>query len=60
MPVQIMTPDPDVDARKDILAKLLSNKTLASDVNLDEIAMRTERFTGSNLKGISKSVSKIF
>jgi transitional endoplasmic reticulum ATPase len=43
---------PDVDARKAILGIHTKNKHLADDVDLDEIARKTEDYTGADLAAL--------
>ena len=42
---------PDVDGRLDILQKLLQHKRLSPFVDLQEIALKTELYCGSDLRG---------
>ena len=50
MPVQIKTKMPDVNGRMDVLQKQLNGDTLADDVDIRKLALRTEHFSGSDLK----------
>ncbi len=43
---------PDIEARKQILRVHLKNKPIASDVSVDELARRTEGFTGADLAAV--------
>jgi transitional endoplasmic reticulum ATPase len=43
---------PDLDARKDILSVQTKGKPLAEDVDLDELAKKTEGYTGADLGGM--------
>jgi ATPase family AAA domain-containing protein 1 len=52
MPVSIKMSPPDAKARVDILKKMLASEKLAEDVVLEEIAMQTEEFTGSDLREV--------
>lgn len=45
-------PLPDLDARKEILKIHLNKKPLAEDANIDEIAQKTEGYTGADLAAI--------
>ncbi|MCD6593813.1 CDC48 family AAA ATPase, partial [Candidatus Bathyarchaeota archaeon] len=45
-------PPPDLEARKEILKIHTRKKPLADDVNLDEIAKRTEGYTGADLEAV--------
>ena len=45
-------PPPDLEARKEILKIHTRRKPLADDVNLDEIAERTEGYTGADLEAV--------
>jgi transitional endoplasmic reticulum ATPase len=42
-------PPPDLEARKEILKIHLKKKPLADDVNIEELAKRTEGYTGADL-----------
>ncbi|MEM4728761.1 MAG: CDC48 family AAA ATPase [Thermoplasmata archaeon] len=48
----IYVPPPDREARRKILEVHTRNKPLAKDVNLDELAKRTEGFTGADLAAL--------
>ncbi|MEM2870392.1 MAG: CDC48 family AAA ATPase [Thermoplasmata archaeon] len=48
----IYIPPPDREARRKILEVHTRNKPLAKDVNLDELAKRTEGFTGADLAAL--------
>ncbi len=48
----LYVPPPDLEARKEILRIHTRNKPLAEDVDLDEIAERTEGYTGADLAAI--------
>jgi SpoVK/Ycf46/Vps4 family AAA+-type ATPase len=50
MPVSIKTVAPDLRGRLDILRKMLVLEKLDVDVDLQNIAMRTDDFTGSDLR----------
>ena len=50
MPVQIKTKMPDINGRVDVLKKQLKDDILTDDVNLRKLALRTENFSGSDLK----------
>jgi transitional endoplasmic reticulum ATPase len=43
---------PDLDARKDILRVQTRGKPLAADVDLDELAKKTEGYTGADIGGM--------
>ena len=45
-------PPPDLEARKEILKIHTRKKPLADDVDLDEIAKRTEGYTGADLEAV--------
>ena len=45
-------PPPDLEARKEILKIHTRRKPLADDVDLDEIAERTEGYTGADLEAV--------
>ena len=48
----LYVPPPDLEARKEILKIHTRNKPLAEDVDLDEIAERTEGYTGADLAAV--------
>ncbi|MEM4480174.1 MAG: CDC48 family AAA ATPase [Candidatus Bathyarchaeia archaeon] len=48
----LYVPPPDFEARKEILRIHLRKKPLAEDVNIDEIAKRTEGYTGADLAAV--------
>ena len=48
----LYVPPPDLEARKEILKIHLRKKPLAEDVNIDEIAKRTEGYTGADLAAV--------
>jgi SpoVK/Ycf46/Vps4 family AAA+-type ATPase len=50
MPVTVKMVVPDQTGRLDILTKMLSQEKLDADVILEEIAERTDDFTGSDLR----------
>ena len=50
MPVTIKMKTPDLNGRADILRKLLAKEKLDSEIVIEEIAMRCEDFTGSDLR----------
>jgi transitional endoplasmic reticulum ATPase len=53
----IYVPPPDLKARKEIL-KIYTRKTpLADDVNLDEIAARTEGYSGADLEALVREAA---
>lgn len=51
----LYVPLPDLEARKEILKIHLNKKPLAEDVNIDEIAQRTEGYTGADLAAIGNT-----
>ena len=48
----IYVPLPDLEARRRIIAMNLTGIPLAEDVDLDELAVRTEGYTGADLEGL--------
>ncbi len=48
----LYVPPPDFEARKEILKIHLNKKPLAEDINIDELAKRTEGYTGADLAAI--------
>eukprot|EP00607_Mallomonas_marina_P008478 CAMPEP_0182416728 /NCGR_PEP_ID=MMETSP1167-20130531/1087_1 /TAXON_ID=2988 /ORGANISM="Mallomonas Sp, Strain CCMP3275" /LENGTH=445 /DNA_ID=CAMNT_0024589751 /DNA_START=85 /DNA_END=1422 /DNA_ORIENTATION=+ len=57
MPVTIQTKEPTVDGRLDILTKMIRTEQQADDLNIQEIADRTEGFTGSDLKELTRAAA---
>ena len=55
----IYVPVPDQAGRKRILAIHTKKMPLASDVDLDQLAARTERFTGADLEDLSRRAGLI-
>jgi transitional endoplasmic reticulum ATPase len=49
----VKIPEPDLEARKQILRIHTAKKPLAEDVDLDELARRTEGFTGADLAAVA-------
>ncbi len=49
----VRVPVPDLEARKQILKIHTAKKPLAEDVNLDEVARRTEGYTGADLAAVA-------
>ena len=45
---------PKVNERHEILKLILKNETLAPDVDLAEIAKRTDEYSGSDLKDLCR------
>jgi len=52
----IYVPPPDVDARLKILGAHTRASPLAEDVDLEEIALTTELFSGADLENLCKEV----
>jgi len=48
----LYVPPPDLEARKEVLKIHLRKKPLAEDVDIDEIAKRTEGYTGADLAAV--------
>jgi len=48
----LYVPPPDLEARKEILKIHLKKKPLAEDVSIDELAKRTEGYTGADLAAV--------
>ncbi|MEM2280806.1 MAG: CDC48 family AAA ATPase, partial [Candidatus Bathyarchaeia archaeon] len=48
----LYVPPPDLEARKEILKIHLRKKPLAEDVNIEEVAKRTEGYTGADLAAV--------
>jgi transitional endoplasmic reticulum ATPase len=49
----VKVPEPDLEARKQILRIHTAKKPLAADVDLDDLARRTEGFTGADLAAVA-------
>jgi len=49
----VKVPQPDLEARKQILSIHTAKKPLADDVDLDELARRTEGFNGADLAAVT-------
>ncbi|KAG8724911.1 hypothetical protein FRC09_012076 [Ceratobasidium sp. 395] len=52
LPCRVMIDLPEKEARRDILKILLREEALAEDVNLDAVAERTAKYSGSDLKNL--------
>ncbi|KAJ3315658.1 hypothetical protein HDV04_002072 [Boothiomyces sp. JEL0838] len=52
MPRRILVDMPNQDARKNILAVHLKGEKLGDDVDLDDLAKKTEQYSGSDLKNL--------
>lgn len=57
MPVQIQTRVPSLSGRAAILAAQLNREKLDSDVDLEELAVRTEGYTGSDIRELVRVAS---
>ena len=53
----VHVPVPDEDARRKILDVHTRNKPLADDVDLDEIARRTENFVGADIEALAREAA---
>ena len=53
----IYIPQPDIEARKEILKIHVKNMPLSDDVNLDEIAKVTEGYSGSDLEAVTREAA---
>jgi transitional endoplasmic reticulum ATPase len=52
-------PVPDVDARKEILKIHLEKKPLAKDVKIDQLAEKTEKYTGADLAALANTTAML-
>jgi transitional endoplasmic reticulum ATPase len=52
-------PVPDLDARKDILKIHLEKKPLAEDVKIDELAEKTEGYSGADLAALANTTAML-
>ncbi|QRV80906.1 AAA family ATPase [Ceratobasidium sp. AG-Ba] len=52
LPCRLLVDLPGVEAREEILKIMLKDDELASDVNVSELARKTDRFSGSDLKNL--------
>ena len=55
----LKVPIPDLDARKQILKIHLEKKPLAEDVNIDELADKTEGYSGADLAALANTTSML-
>ena len=55
----LLTPTPDLVARKQILTIHTKDKPLAKDVNLDELAKRTDGWTGAEIAGVCNEAAML-
>jgi transitional endoplasmic reticulum ATPase len=52
-------PVPDLDARKQILRIHLEKKPLAEDVKIDQLAEKTEGYTGADLAALANTTAML-
>ncbi len=52
-------PVPDLDARKEILRIHLEKKPLAEDVKIDQLAEKTEKYTGADLAALANTTAML-
>ena len=55
----LRVPVPDLEARKDILKIHLEKKPLAEDVKIDQLAEKTEGYTGADLAALCNNASML-
>ncbi len=55
----IYIPPPDKEARKEIFKIHLRGKPLAEDVNIDELAERTEGYTGADIEAVCREAGML-
>ncbi len=55
----IYIPPPDKEARKEIFRIHLRGKPLADDVNIDELAERTEGYTGADIEAVCREAGML-
>ncbi|EQD50585.1 Cell division cycle protein, partial [mine drainage metagenome] len=55
----IYVPPPDYEERKEIVAVHLSGRPVAKNLDLDEIARKTERFSGADLANLVREAATI-
>ena len=55
----LSVPVPDLDARKDILKIHLEKKPLAEDVKIDQLAEKTEGYSGADLAALCNTTSML-
>jgi transitional endoplasmic reticulum ATPase len=55
----LKVPVPDVDARKEILQIHLDKKPLANDVKIDQLAEKTEGYTGADLAALANTTAML-
>ncbi|BCS90610.1 MAG: hypothetical protein ARM1_0067 [Candidatus Micrarchaeota archaeon] len=54
----IYVPPPDIEARKAIFSYYLSKLPVAPDINIDELAAKSERYTAADIKELCESVAQ--
>jgi transitional endoplasmic reticulum ATPase len=55
----LSVPIPDLDARKEILKIHLEKKPLAEDVKIDELAEKTQGYSGADLAALANTASML-
>jgi transitional endoplasmic reticulum ATPase len=55
----IYIPPPDKEARKEIFKIHLKGKPLADDVNIDELAEKTEGYSGADIEAICREAGML-
>ncbi len=55
----LYVPPPDLEARKEIFKIHLRGKPLAEDVNIDELAKRTEGYTGADIAAVCNEATML-
>jgi transitional endoplasmic reticulum ATPase len=55
----LYVPPPDLEARKEIFKIHLKGKPLAGTVNIDELAAKTDGFTGADIEAICETASML-
>lgn len=55
----IYMPLPDKDGRKKIFQKYLEKLPISDDVDMDDLAAKTERYSGADIKAVTEAVAQI-
>ncbi|MCL5433361.1 MAG: AAA family ATPase [Candidatus Marsarchaeota archaeon] len=54
----IYVPIPDAAGRKEIFEKYLRNLPISDNINLDEIAAKSDRYSGADIKAVVESIAQ--
>jgi transitional endoplasmic reticulum ATPase len=53
----LYVPPPDLDSRKEIFRIHLKEKPLAKDINIDDLAAKTEGYSGADIESVAKTAA---